>query len=69
MLYHEIYLCKVNKVLLSVSLFRNAMGMAGLKFSKVFMAAGARVGLLTKISRRILQIAVNLVDVYGCINF
>ncbi|WP_447384373.1 hypothetical protein [Streptococcus pseudopneumoniae] len=54
---------------MSVSLFRNAMGMAGLKFSKVFMAAGARVGLLTKISRSILQIAVNIADVYGCINF
>ncbi|WP_173234595.1 MULTISPECIES: hypothetical protein [unclassified Streptococcus] len=54
---------------MSVSLFRNTIGMAGLKFSKVFMAAGARVGLLTKISGRILQIAVNLVDVYGCINF
>lgn len=45
------------------------MGMAGLKFSKVFMAAGERVGSLIKIYGRILQIAVNLVDVYGCINF
>lgn len=56
-------------VLLSVCLFRNAMGMVGLKFSKVFMAAGVRVGTLIKIYGRILQIAVNLVDVYGCINF
>lgn len=46
------------------------MGMAGLKFSRAFfMAATARVGLLTKIYGRILQIAVNLVDVYGRINF
>ncbi len=45
------------------------MGMAGLKFRRVFMDAGVRVGSLIKIYGRILQIAVNLVDVYGCINF
>ncbi|MDS9020992.1 hypothetical protein RLL44_10330 [Streptococcus pneumoniae] len=39
--------------------------MAGLKFSKVFMAAAARVGLLTKISGWILRVAVNVADVYG----
>ena len=42
------------------------MGMAGLKFSRAFfMAAGARVGSLIKIYGRILQIAVNVADVYG----
>ena len=43
--------------------------MAELKFSRVFMDSEARLGLLTKIFGKILQIDVNLVDVYGCINF
>lgn len=50
---------------MSVSLFRNAIGMAGLKFRRVFMDAAARVGLSTKISGWILRIAVNVADVYG----
>ena len=50
---------------MSVCLFRNAIGMAGVKLNRVSMSAAARVGLLTKISGRILQIAVNVADVYG----
>jgi len=50
---------------LSVCLFRNAIGMAGEKLNRVSMSAAARVGLLTKISGRILQIAVNVANVYG----
>lgn len=50
---------------MSVCLFRNAIGMAGVKLNRVSMSAAARVGLLTKISGRILQIAVNVANVYG----
>ena len=39
--------------------------MAGVKLNRVSMSTAARVGLLTKISGRILQIAVNVADVYG----
>ncbi len=39
--------------------------MAGVKLNRVSMSAAARVGLLTKISGRILQIAVNVANVYG----
>ena len=50
---------------MSVCLFRNAIGMAGEKLNRVSMSTVARVGLLTKISGRILQIAVNVANVYG----
>lgn len=50
---------------MSVCLFRNAIGMAGEKLNRVSMSTAARVGLLTKISGRILQIAVNIANVYG----
>lgn len=39
--------------------------MAGVKLNRVSMSTAARVGLLTKISGRILQIAVNIANVYG----
>ena len=38
--------------------------MAGVKLNRVSMSTAARVGLLTKISGRILQIAVNIANVY-----
>ena len=50
---------------MSVCLFRNAIGMAGEKLNRVSMSTAARVGLLTKISGRILRIAVIAADVYG----
>lgn len=45
------------------------ISMARSILNRAAATAGARVGSLIKIYERILQIAVNLVDVYGCINF